>query len=91
MVESVQKAVEEALLGCNVSRTYYTQALLPTPISLQTAEGERTKKGTSSGIVIPTHYLYISNSTGTSVVLLAVFSHTWFFQELFSNAIAVLQ
>jgi DNA mismatch repair protein MLH1 len=46
VVESVQRAVEAGLLGCNVSRTYYTQALLPTPVSLDTGEG---KKGTGSG------------------------------------------
>ena len=52
MVESVQKAVEERLLGCNVSRTYYTQAFLPAPVSLDREEGrererERGKKGGS--------------------------------------------
>ena len=52
VVESVQKAVEDGLLGCNVSRTYYTQALLPTPISLERGEGERDKKGTGSGVFI---------------------------------------
>ncbi|KAL4222892.1 DNA mismatch repair protein [Mactra antiquata] len=29
IIESVQKTIETKLLGCNVSRTYYTQALLP--------------------------------------------------------------
>ena len=29
IVESIQKAIEEKLLGCNASRTYFTQALLP--------------------------------------------------------------
>ena len=29
IVEAIQKSVEEKLLGSNVSRTYYTQALLP--------------------------------------------------------------
>ena len=45
IVEAVQKAVEERLLGCNASRTYFTQALLPgaaVPVSLGEAErGER--------------------------------------------------
>lgn len=46
IVESIQKAVEERLLGCNASRTYFTQALLPgasVPLSYEqrklTAEG----------------------------------------------------
>ena len=52
VVESVQKAVEEGLLSCNESRTYYTQALLPTPVSLGGDEGgtERGKKGVGAGI-----------------------------------------
>lgn len=29
IVESIQKAVEDRLLSCNASRTYFTQALLP--------------------------------------------------------------
>ena len=29
IVESIQKAVETKLLGCNTSRTYFVQALLP--------------------------------------------------------------
>ena len=50
VVDSVQRAVEDGLLGCNLSRTYYTQALLPTPVSLEgAAEGERNKRGSGSG------------------------------------------
>lgn len=44
-MEAVQKAVEERLLGCNASRTYFTQALLPgaaVPVSL--GEGERGER-----------------------------------------------
>lgn len=29
IIEAIQKAVEERLLNCNASRTYFTQALLP--------------------------------------------------------------
>ena len=29
IVETVQKSIEEALIGCNSSRTYFAQALLP--------------------------------------------------------------
>ena len=29
IIEAVQKAIETSLLGCNASRTYFTQALLP--------------------------------------------------------------
>ena len=56
VVESVQKAVEEGLLGCNVSRTYYTQALLPTPVSLGGDEGgtERGRKGGGAGTQLST-------------------------------------
>lgn len=52
VVESVQKAVEESLLNCNESRTYFTQALLPVPVSLDGDEEEekrRNKRG-STGI-----------------------------------------
>lgn len=38
IVEAIQKAVEERLLGCNSSRTYFTQAVLPgarVPLSLE--------------------------------------------------------
>lgn len=42
IVEAVQKAVEERLLGCNASRTYFTQALLPgAPIPVSWEEGDR--------------------------------------------------
>ena len=61
MVESVQKAVEESLLGCNVSRTYYTQALLPTPVSLdgeEEKEREKSKKGGSTGTCMCLRYNY---------------------------------
>lgn len=61
MVESVQKAVEESLLGCNVSRTYYTQALLPTPVSLdgeEEKEREKSKKGGSAGTCMCLRYNY---------------------------------
>ena len=56
MVETVQKAVEEKLLSCDVSRTYYTQALLPgaiLPVSLEREEEEeerhRQQGGTGEG------------------------------------------
>ena len=45
MVESVQKSVEEALLSCNVSRTYYTQSLLPGAISMPSSSLERKGEG----------------------------------------------
>ena len=48
MVESVQKAVEDGLLNCNVSRTFYTQSLLPTPVFLDRDGEERNKKGSGS-------------------------------------------
>ena len=42
IIEAIQKAVEERLLGCNASRTYFTQALLPgaaVPISSELKGG----------------------------------------------------
>ena len=54
IVESIQKAIEERLLSCNASRTYFTQALLPgaaapvTASSLQLQEDSGTKKNAGS-------------------------------------------
>ena len=48
IIEAIQKAVEERLLGCNASRTYFTQALLPgaaVPISSELSGGGREKRG----------------------------------------------
>ncbi len=42
---TIQKAIEERLLGCNSSRTYYTQALLPgatVPVSLDVSNTGKT-------------------------------------------------
>ena len=53
IVEEVQKAVDERLQGCNTSRTYFTQALLPGAVgplsSSQTREGKGKEKRTSVG------------------------------------------
>ena len=41
-MEAVQKAVEERLLNCNASRTYFTQALLPgAPMPVSLGDGDR--------------------------------------------------
>ena len=48
-MEAVQKATEERLLGCNASRTYFTQALLPgaaVPVSLGEGGGGGERKET---------------------------------------------
>ena len=61
MVESVQKAVEDGLLNCNVSRTFYTQSLLPTPVTLNLGGGgeEKGKKGQGRYTCTPFTYIYI--------------------------------
>lgn len=48
IIESVQRTVEAKLLGCNVSRTYYTQALLP-GASVSFLEEEKDTKSAASG------------------------------------------
>ena len=48
IIEAIQKAVEEKLLGCNASRTYFTQALLPgaaVPVSSELKAGGGEKRG----------------------------------------------
>ena len=63
IIEDVQKAVDERLQGCNASRTYFTQALLPGaagPLSSSPAgEGKgqggkekRTGAGSGSGVSV---------------------------------------
>lgn len=50
-MEAVQKAIEERLLGCNASRTYFTQALLPgaaVPVSCELLGEGGEKKDTDS-------------------------------------------
>lgn len=45
ITEGIQKCVEDRLLGCNSSRTYYTQALLPgaaVPVSLEETSTDKT-------------------------------------------------
>lgn len=45
IVEAIQKSIEQLLLGCNSSRTYFTQALLPG--SALPLNDSLTKKGSS--------------------------------------------
>ena len=55
ITQTVQKCVEERLLGCNSSRTYYTQALLPgvsVPVSLEGEESERGSVATGNSICL---------------------------------------
>lgn len=50
-MEEIQKCIEDRLLGCNESRTYYTQTLLPgmaLPISLE-EDPTKGSKGTKCG------------------------------------------
>lgn len=37
IIDSIQKTIEESLLNCNSSRTYYMQSLLPAQISNSTS------------------------------------------------------
>ena len=60
IVEAVQKAVEERLLGCNASRTYFTQALLPgvaLPVSSELV-GREGEKREADKHKEPTTYAY---------------------------------
>ena len=50
IIESVQKTIETRLLGCNVSRTYYTQALLPGATVIPELSKDDTNKNT--GLII---------------------------------------
>lgn len=43
IVDSIQRAIEECLLGCNSSRTYYTQSLLPLISKLNPANSTQVK------------------------------------------------
>ncbi len=69
IVEAIQKGIEQRLLGCNSSRTYFTQALLPgTALPLSDSlhkkgtsgtskEGEKGTSGTSKeGEIISSEY-----------------------------------
>ncbi|XP_036357554.1 DNA mismatch repair protein Mlh1 isoform X1 [Octopus sinensis] len=49
IIESVQKAVETKLLGCNSSRTYFTQALLPGVTTNLDTEPKKTSEGSNQG------------------------------------------
>lgn len=52
IIEAVQKAVEERLLGCNASRTYFTQALLPgaaLPVSSELLGGGGSERKEATG------------------------------------------
>ena len=48
IIEAIQKSVEEALLGCNSSRTYYTQSLLPSTSASAGDTGYDQDKKTST-------------------------------------------
>ena len=48
IVESIQKAVEERLLSCNASRTYFTQALLPGATAPVTASSLQLQEDSGS-------------------------------------------
>ncbi|XP_065885951.1 DNA mismatch repair protein Mlh1-like [Dysidea avara] len=58
IIEALQKCVEDKLLGCNSSRTYYTQALLPTNISSATSNIVNNKKSSTGGGEKPSQYAY---------------------------------
>ncbi len=48
IVEAIQKGIEQRLLGCNSSRTYFTQALLPgTALPLSDSLHKKGTSGTS--------------------------------------------
>lgn len=50
VVEAIQRTVEETLLGCNVSRTYFTQALLPgTTVPVVSSSGPDKVTGLGKG------------------------------------------
>lgn len=51
IIEKIQQAVETKLLGCNSSRTFYTQALLPgaNPVPGSSSESSEQGTGTVSG------------------------------------------
>ncbi|XP_077979324.1 DNA mismatch repair protein Mlh1-like [Glandiceps talaboti] len=48
ILEEIQKCVEQKLLGCNESRTFFTQALLP-GAPVQTSQVAKDPKDTASG------------------------------------------
>ncbi|CAL4105329.1 unnamed protein product, partial [Meganyctiphanes norvegica] len=50
IIEKIQKGVETRLLGCNSSRTFYTQALLPGAIASASTETEDSKGSGSKGV-----------------------------------------
>ena len=91
IVESIQKAVEDRLLSCNASRTYFTQALLPgaaVPVaagSLQLQEdsgSSGTKKNAAS--CEQTHKLIVPHPV--LLTLLLVTPHTWVIHYLYNMA-----
>ena len=56
IIEAIQKAIEEKLLGCNTSRTYFTQALLPGSVMPVVGGGKLgTQQGASSEGDKPTY------------------------------------
>lgn len=51
IIESLQKTIETKLLGSNMSRTYYTQALLPgAPVYLNDKDGEKKTSTTAQQV-----------------------------------------
>ena len=55
IIESIQKCIEERLLGCNESRVFYTQTLLPgasvPTLSLNADDTKETSGGTKHFII----------------------------------------
>ncbi|XP_053374339.1 DNA mismatch repair protein Mlh1-like [Mercenaria mercenaria] len=62
IIESVQKTIETKLLGCNVSRTYYTQALLPGATVIPELSKEEGNKNTDSGNKTYAHQMVRTDS-----------------------------
>lgn len=62
IIESVQKAIETKLLGCNVSRTYYTQALLPGAMVIPELSKDEEQKSADTASKVYAHQLVRTDS-----------------------------
>ncbi|XP_038076827.1 DNA mismatch repair protein Mlh1-like [Patiria miniata] len=60
IIEDIQKSIEQKLLGSNASRTYFTQALLPSapvPISDITQKSSETPSGNATSSTVYAHQM----------------------------------
>lgn len=90
IVESIQKAVEERLLSCNASRTYFTQALLPgaaVPVaagSLQLQEDSGSSGTKKNAVSCEQTHKTDSPTSSPSHPPVVVTPHTWVIHYLYN-------